>query len=102
MAVRASERRSATHNLSSTLPTLLARYAVHALRTSRSTLHAQHEVGAVRESVTQPAEFTVPVERQQQIGVTYATIKKRSFTHAIRAVGIVAYDKQRHWDYVTR
>src|SRR5438046_906958 len=33
----------------------------------RSALHAQHEVGAVRESVAQPAEFTVPVERQQQI-----------------------------------
>ena len=68
----------------------------------RSALHAQHEVGAVRESVAQPAEFTVPVERQQQIGVTYATIEKRSFTHTIRAVGTAAYDKQRHWDYVTR
>ncbi len=68
----------------------------------RSTLHAQHEVGAVRESVAQPTEFTVPVARQQQIGVTYATIEKRPFTHAIRAVGVVAYDKQRHWDYVSR
>jgi len=49
----------------------------------------------VRESVAQPTEFTVPVARQQQIGVTYATIEKRPFTHAIRAVGVVAYDKQR-------
>src|SRR5437879_2029494 len=49
-----------------------------------------------------PGEFSVPVERQQQIGVTYATIEKRSFTHTIRAVGMAAYDKQRHWDYVTR
>lgn len=49
-----------------------------------------------------PSEFMVPVARQQQIGVTYATIEKRSFQHAIRAVGIVAYDKQRHWDYVAR
>ena len=24
------------------------------------------------------------------------------FHHTIRAVGTVAYDKQRHWDYVTR
>lgn len=49
-----------------------------------------------------PSEFTVPVERQQQIGVTYATIQKQPFTHTVRAVGMVAYDKQRHWDYVTR
>ena len=49
-----------------------------------------------------PAPFTVAVERQQQIGVTYATIEKRPFTHTIRAVGLAAYDKQRHWDYVTR
>ena len=58
--------------------------------------------GAKKEGEEQPSEFTVPVARQQQIGVTYATIEKRSFQHAIRAVGVVAYDKQRHWDYVTR
>jgi Cu(I)/Ag(I) efflux system membrane fusion protein len=49
-----------------------------------------------------PTIFTVAVERQQQIGVTYGTIEKRPFTHTLRAVGMVAYDKQRHWDYVTR
>jgi membrane fusion protein, copper/silver efflux system len=49
-----------------------------------------------------PGEFTVPVERQQQIGVTYATISKQPFIHSVRAVGMVAYDKERHWDYVTR
>lgn len=49
-----------------------------------------------------PGEFTVPVERQQQIGVTYATVEKRPLCLAIRAVGTVAYDKQRHWDYVAR
>jgi Cu(I)/Ag(I) efflux system membrane fusion protein len=67
-----------------------------------STFRAQHEAGVVRESVAQPAEFTVPVKRQQQIGVTYATIEKRPFTHTIRAVGMAAYDKQRHWEYVSR
>src|SRR5205823_14100497 len=46
--------------------------------------------------------FTVSVERQQQIGVTYAAIEKRPFTLAIRAVGSVAYNKQQHWDYVAR
>jgi len=49
-----------------------------------------------------PGEFSVPVERQQQIGVTYAAIQKQPFTHTVRVVGMVAYDKQRHWDYVTR
>jgi Cu(I)/Ag(I) efflux system membrane fusion protein len=49
-----------------------------------------------------PGEFSVPVERQQQIGVTYATITNQPFIHSVRAVGMVAYDKERHWDYVTR
>ena len=52
--------------------------------------------------VEKPGEFTVPVERQQQIGVTYAAIEKRPFKYSIRAVGTVSYDKQRHWDYVAR
>lgn len=69
--------------------------------------HAGHAPGAEPQSITttnedKPSEFSVPVERQQQIGVTYATIEKRPFTHSIRAVGMAAYDKQRHWDYVTR
>jgi Cu(I)/Ag(I) efflux system membrane fusion protein len=49
-----------------------------------------------------PGEFTVPVMRQQQIGVTYGTIAKQPFRHTVRAVGMVAYDKARHWDYVAR
>ena len=44
----------------------------------------------------------MPVERQQQIGVTYATIEKQPFHFSLRTVGIVAYDKGRHWDYVAR
>ncbi len=47
-------------------------------------------------------EFTVPISRQQMIGVTYATVEKRPLQKQIRTVGIVAYDKQRHWDYVSR
>lgn len=50
----------------------------------------------------QPAEFVVPMERQQQIGVTYATIEKRPLNYSVRTVGTVAYDKQHHWDYVAR
>ncbi len=50
----------------------------------------------------QPGEFTVPVERQQQIGVTYAEVKKQPFQYRVRTVGLVAADKQRRWDYVPR
>jgi Cu(I)/Ag(I) efflux system membrane fusion protein len=47
-------------------------------------------------------EFSVPLDRQQLIGVTYAKVEKRPFHHVIRSFGMVAYDKQRHWDYVAR
>ena len=49
-----------------------------------------------------PSEFTIPMERQQQIGVTFGKVENQHFHHTIRAVGTVAYDKQRQWDYVTR
>jgi Cu(I)/Ag(I) efflux system membrane fusion protein len=60
------------------------------------------EEGGTNFGMTPPGEFTVPVERQQQIGVTYATVEIRPFHHAIRALGTVAYDQQRQWDYVAR
>jgi len=67
---------------------------------------AAHQHGALAPGVTNasegPAQFTVPISRQQQIGVTYATVEKRSLSKNIRALGTVAYDKQRHWDYVSR
>jgi len=72
-------------------------------RESVKASHAHHAPNAPRDDAPDaPTEFTVPVERQQQIGVTYAEIRKKPFTHTVRAVGTVAYDKQRHWDYVTR
>src|ERR1051326_4998696 len=43
-----------------------------------------------------PGEFTVPVQRRQQIGVTYANVTNHPFALTVRAVGTVAYDKQRH------
>jgi Cu(I)/Ag(I) efflux system membrane fusion protein len=58
--------------------------------------------GADEATNDEPGEFMVPVARQQQIGVTYATIEKKPLKYTIRAVGTVAYDKQRHWDYVAR
>jgi Cu(I)/Ag(I) efflux system membrane fusion protein len=49
-----------------------------------------------------PSEFVVPVNRQQQIGVTYTTVAKGPLRQTIRVAGNVTYDKQRHWDYVAR
>ena len=51
---------------------------------------------------TSLSEFTVPVGREQQIGVRFGKVERRHFHQAIRAVGTVAYDQQRLWDYVTR
>ena len=50
----------------------------------------------------QPTLFTVSVSRQQLIGVTYATVEKKTLQSTLRTVGMVTYDKQRHWDYVSR
>jgi len=47
-------------------------------------------------------EFNVPVERQQQIGVTYAPVERRPLQHTIRAVGMVEPDSTRRWSFVAR
>jgi Cu(I)/Ag(I) efflux system membrane fusion protein len=50
----------------------------------------------------QPHEFTIPLERQQMIGVTYATAETRPLRRTLRAVGLVAATTAKHWDYVAR
>ncbi len=50
----------------------------------------------------QLSEFSVPVERQQQIGVTYAAAERKSLHHVIRTVGMVVADRKRHWEFVAR
>src|SRR5437870_9714581 len=50
----------------------------------------------------QTNEFTVPVERQQQIGVTYANVKREPLRHTIRSVGLVVPDKAHNWQFVSR
>ena len=52
----------------------------------------------------QPAshEFDVPVERQQQFGVTYAQAKRERLVRTVRTVGLVTADKGRQWMYVPR
>lgn len=63
-----------------------------------------HDHGAVMEKTSGPmlSEFSVPVERQQQIGVTYAAAEKKPLHHTIRSVGMVVPDKTRHWEFVAR
>jgi len=46
--------------------------------------------------------FVVPVERQQQIGVTYDTVKMRKLSRTIRAVGTVAENPLKRWSFVAR
>ena len=50
----------------------------------------------------QPTEFTIPLDRQQLIGVTYAKVEKAPLKVTVRTVGSVAADRLRHWDYVSR
>jgi len=50
----------------------------------------------------QTSGFIVPVERQQQIGVTYAKVERKPLRHTIRAVGMVVPDKGRNWQFVSR
>src|SRR5437667_2937861 len=50
----------------------------------------------------QTSEFVVPVERQQQIGVTYAAVARKPLRHIIRSVGMVVPDKGRNWQFVSR
>lgn len=57
---------------------------------------------AATNETSTPAEFRVPMERQQQIGVTYATVETKPLQHTIRAVGKVAPDAQRVWRVVAR
>jgi len=47
-------------------------------------------------------DFSVPLDRQQEIGVTYATVERRALRRSIRAVGTVDYDRQRYWAFVAR
>jgi RND family efflux transporter MFP subunit len=50
----------------------------------------------------EPSQFTVPLNRQQLIGVTYATVGKMPLRQSIRSVATVALDPQRQWTFVSR
>ncbi len=46
--------------------------------------------------------FTIPLERQQLIGVTFAAAEITPLRRTIRAAGVVAATMSKHWDYVAR
>ena len=78
---------------------------------ARSTKNAPHHDHAAMlagkptdSSVTSSPshEFVVPVERQQQIGVSFATVEMKPLSHSIRAVGRVVPETQRIWRVVSR
>jgi membrane fusion protein, copper/silver efflux system len=66
---------------------------------SNDQMHQDKSSGA---TPVESNEFTVPVERQQQIGVTYATVTKRPIQLSIRSVGMLESDTSRMFDYVAR
>jgi len=49
-----------------------------------------------------PGEFSVPVERQQQIGVTYASVERRPIRLSIRSVAVLEPDQANIFEYVAR
>ena len=50
----------------------------------------------------EPHEFTIPLDRQQLIGVTYATVETKPLRRTLRAAGLVAATASKRWDYVAR
>jgi membrane fusion protein, copper/silver efflux system len=58
--------------------------------------------GAAGPAPDQPREFTIPLDRQQLIGVTYATAETGPLRRTLRAAGVVAAMTTKHWDYVAR
>ena len=58
--------------------------------------------GGAESKAPQTSEFVVPVERQQQIGVTYAKVERKPLAHTIRSVGMIVPDRSRSWQFVSR
>jgi membrane fusion protein, copper/silver efflux system len=64
--------------------------------------NAPNESSPAHRLADSPIQFTVPVERQQQIGVTYAKVEERPLQHTIRALGVIAPDAEMRWSFVAR
>jgi len=50
----------------------------------------------------EPHEFTIPLDRQQLIGVTFVAVEAKDLRRTLRAAGTVATTTAKHWDYVAR
>ena len=50
----------------------------------------------------EPGQFIVPIERQQQIGVTYTAARRRPMRFEVRSVGTLEPDQARVYEYVAR
>jgi Cu(I)/Ag(I) efflux system membrane fusion protein len=48
-----------------------------------------------------PTEFTVPIQRQEQIGVTYAEVRRRPMRFEIRSVGTLEVDQAQVFECVS-
>jgi Cu(I)/Ag(I) efflux system membrane fusion protein len=48
-----------------------------------------------------PAEFVVPIERQQQIGVTYTEVRRRPMRLEIRSIGTLEVDQSQVFECVS-
>jgi len=71
---------------------------------AKQTSSAEATAGASSEPGRQSEshEFDVPIERQQQFGVTYAVAKRQRLVEIVHTVGLVTADKTRQWMYVAR
>jgi Cu(I)/Ag(I) efflux system membrane fusion protein len=57
---------------------------------------------ASNQMANKPSVFSVPIERQQQIGVTYASAERRPIQLSIRSVGVLEPDQAKIFEYVAR
>ena len=73
---------------------------VHKKPATTNTLPAQSGGANPVSTDEGPGEFTVPIERQQQIGVTYANVKKMELQKALRVSGIVGSEISQHRDFI--
>ncbi|MBV8142798.1 MAG: efflux RND transporter periplasmic adaptor subunit [Verrucomicrobia bacterium] len=55
-----------------------------------------------KEVSSKPGEFMVPIQRQQQIGVTYTEVRRRHMQFDIRSVGTLEADQAQVFDCVAR
>jgi membrane fusion protein, copper/silver efflux system len=72
-------------------------------RTKARLLSNDKEFGPGSESTDQGtlSEFTVPVQRQQQIGVTYAEVLRKQMVLNVRSVGVLEVDQGQIFECVT-